>query len=119
MKTVLVVDDNKNQLLLYEHELSLEGYTVITAVDGHEALRKIKEYSPNLVITDIIFPKMDGIEFIGRIISECKAIPIIINTACSIYMDDYMTWLAHAYIIKSSDLSELKNKVKELIGKAD
>lgn len=115
MKTILVVDDNKNHLLLYEHELSLEGYTVITATDGHEALRKIKEYSLDLVITDIIFPRMDGIELIGRIISECNAIPIIINTACSIYKDNFMTWLSDAYIIKSSDLSELKNKIRELI----
>lgn len=121
MKTILVVDDNKNHLLLYEHELSLEGYTVITAMDGHEAVKKIKEYSPDLVITDIVLFKINGngIELIGNILRECKHmdknIPIIINTAYSSCKDNFVAWLTDAYILKSSDLSELKNKIKELL----
>lgn len=117
MKTILVVDDDKNQLLLYKQELSLEGYTVITAMDGLEAIQKIKEHSPDLVVMDINMPKMDGIESMGKILGEHRKIPIIINTAYSSYQDNFMTWLADAYIVKSSDLSGLKNKIKELIDK--
>ena len=66
---------------------------------------------------DINMPKMSGIESIGKILSEHKKIPIIINTAYSSYKDDFMSWSADAYIIKSSDLKELKDKIKELLGK--
>lgn len=114
MKTLLVVDDDKNHLLLYEKELSLEGYNIITAKDGREAIKKAEEHLPDLVVMDIILPKMDGIESMGRILSKQK-IPIIINTAYSSYKDNFMTWSADAYIIKSSDLTELKNKIKELL----
>lgn len=119
MKTILVVEDNKNQLLLYERELSLEGYNIITAKDGYEALKKVKEHSPDLVVIDIILPKIDGIELMGKILGEHKKIPIIIHTAYSSYMDNFMSWVADAYIIKSSDLNELKNKMKELLGKIE
>lgn len=103
VQTILVVEDDKNQLLLYEQELSVEGYIVITAKNGYEAVKKSQEYSPDLVIMDIILPKMDGIESMGRIMSERKKIPIIINTAYSSYGDNFMAWGADAYIIKSSD----------------
>jgi CheY-like chemotaxis protein len=66
---------------------------------------------------DINMPKMDGIEAMGKILSEHKRIPIIINTAYSSYKDDFMSWSADAYIIKSSDLKELKDKIKELLQK--
>ncbi|MDN3512476.1 MAG: response regulator [Candidatus Jettenia sp. CY-1] len=115
MKTILVVEDDKNQLLLYKQELSLEGYNVITAKDGLEAIQKVNEQIPDLIVMDINMPKMDGIESMSRILHERK-IPIIINTAYSSYKDDFMSWSADAYIIKSSDLKELKNKVRELLG---
>ncbi|HHT9129377.1 MAG TPA: response regulator [Candidatus Brocadiaceae bacterium] len=116
MKTILVVEDDKNQLLLYEQELSLEGYNVIMAKDGQEAVRKVKEQMPDLIVMDINMPKMNGIESMNRILSEHRKIPIIINTAYSSYKDNFMSWSADAYIIKSSDLRELKSKIKELIG---
>ena len=116
MKTILLVEDDKNQLLLYKQELSLEGYNIITAQDGREALLKVIEELPDLIVMDINMPKMSGIESIGKILSEHKKIPIIINTAYSSYKDDFMSWSADAYIIKSSDLKELKDKIKELIG---
>lgn len=119
MKTILIVENDKNQLLLYEHELSREGYNIITAKDGCEALKKVKEHFPDLVITDIILPRMEGIELMSRILSERKTIPIIINTAYGSYKDNFTTWAAKAYIIKSSDLNELKNKIKELLGKIE
>ena len=117
MKTILLVEDNKNQLLLYKQELSLEGYNIITAQDGQEAVKKVKEHTPDLIVMDINMPKINGIEAIGKILGEHKKIPIIINTAYSSYKDNFMSWSADAYIIKSSDITELKDKIKELIGK--
>ena len=116
MKTILLVEDDKNQLLLYKQELSLEGYSIITAQDGQEAVKKVKEHTPDLIVMDINMPKINGIEAIGKILSEHRKVPIIINTAYSSYKDNFMSWSADAYIIKSSDLKELKNKIKELLG---
>ncbi len=117
MATILVVEDDKNQRLLYEQELKLEGYEVVTASDGKDALVKIQEQLPDLIIMDINMPKMDGIETIGKILGKNKEIPVIINTAYSNYKDNFMSWAADAYIVKSSDLLELKNTVKEILAK--
>ena len=117
MTTILLVEDNKNQCLLYEQELRLEDYEVITASDGKDALKKVQEQIPDIIIMDICMPKMGGIEAMGRVLSNHKGIPIIIHTAYSNYKDNFMSWAADAYIVKSSDLSELKNKIKELLAK--
>jgi len=117
MITVLVVEDDKNQRLLYEQELKLEGYEVVTAADGKDALGKIQEQLPDLIIMDINMPKMDGIETMGKILGKNREIPVIINTAYSNYKDNFMSWAADAYIVKSSDLSELKNTAKEVLAK--
>ncbi|MGR3311534.1 MAG: response regulator [Candidatus Brocadiales bacterium] len=115
MKIVLVVEDDKNQGLLYEQELKLEGYNVMLARNGQEAVTKVEEQIPDIIIMDITMPTMDGIESMGKILAKHSKIPVIINTAYSSYKDNFMTWSADAYIVKSSDLNELKNKVKELL----
>jgi CheY-like chemotaxis protein len=117
MTTILLVEDDKNQRLLYEQELKHDGYEVVTASDGKEALGKVQEQLPDIVIMDINMPKMDGIEAMGRILSKNKKVPVVINTAYSNYKDSFMSWAADAYIVKSSDLSELKNTIKEILTK--
>lgn len=117
MTTILVVEDDKNQRLLYEQELRLEGYDVVTASDGKEALEKVQEQLPDLIVMDINMPRMDGIETMGKILGKNKEIPVIINTAYSNYKDNFMSWAADAYIVKSSDLSELKSTVKKILAK--
>ena len=119
MTTILLVEDDKNQSLLYEQELRQEGYEIITAFNGKEALEKVQEQLPDIIIMDINMPKMDGIEAMGRILSNNKNVPVIINTAYSNYKDSFMSWAADAYIVKSSDLSELKDKIKEVLANRD
>ena len=117
MTTILLVEDDKNQRLLYGQELRHEGYEVVTASNGKEALEEVQEKLPDIVIMDINMPKMDGIEAMGRILGKNKEIPVIINTAYSNYKDSFMSWAADAYIVKTSDLSELKEKIKEVLAK--
>ncbi len=119
MTTILLVEDDKNQRLLYEQELRYDGYEVVTATDGKEAVKKVQEQLPDIVIMDINMPKMDGIEAMGRILSANKEVPVIINTAYSNYKDSFMSWAADAYIVKSADLSELKGKIKEVLANRD
>jgi len=115
MKTILVLDDDPNQLLLYKQELRSEGYHVITARDGITAVKKVDDYLPDLIVMEIIIPNMAALESVGRILSNDRKIPIIINTALSNCNKNFMTWPADAYLIKSSNLNGLKDKIKELL----
>jgi DNA-binding response OmpR family regulator len=115
MASLLVVDDDDNLRLLYEQELGDEGYEVVLAASGQEALDLLTDKRPDLVILDISMPGMDGIEVLGKILAKDKSLPVILNTAYSTYKDNFMTWSADAYVVKSGDLSELRAKIKELL----
>ncbi len=119
MWNILVVEDDKNQSLLYKRELTEEGYNVFIARDGREAVTMAKLNPPDLVVLDINMPGMDGIEAMGKILGENNKIPIVINTAYSSFKDNFMTWSADAYIVKSADLSELKSTIKEILVKKE
>jgi len=114
-KKILIADDEKNIRLLYKTELELEGYIIELAENGMICLEKIDTFKPDLVILDIRMPGMDGLETLNQILGKNNLIPIIINSAYSSYKDNFMSWSADAYITKSSDMTELKNKVKELL----
>ena len=114
---LLVVDDEVNQALLYEQELEDEGYEVDTVNSGMEALEKIKEKKYDLVILDIGMPEMDGLETLGRLLGIDNKIPVILCTAYPSYKDNFMSWAADAYVVKSMDITELKEKIKESLAK--
>jgi DNA-binding response OmpR family regulator len=116
VKKILVVEDDESQRLLYHDEFSESGYEVVMAANGREALEQLDMAKPDLIILDIVMPVMDGMETLGRIIREHRDVPIILNTAYSSYKDDFMSWGADAYVVKSADLEELKAKVKEVLG---
>ncbi len=116
MKKILVVEDDESQRLLYHDELAEDGYEVMLAANGREALKQLDRGKPDLIILDIVMPVMDGMETLGRIIREYRDVPVILNTAYSSYRDDFMSWGADAYVVKSADLGELKAKVREVIG---
>ena len=113
--TVLVVEDDLNQRALYEEELLEEGYRVITAGDGREALRQVESANPDLVVMDVNMPVMDGLDTLSQMLEGHSHLPVIINTAYASYKDSFTSWSADAYIVKSSDLTELKATVKRLL----
>ncbi len=115
MEKVLCVDDDLSLLRLYQEELADEGYKVILAKDGREALKKFENESPNVVVMDIRMPVMDGIETLTAMLGKDRQIPVILNTAYPQYRENFMTWGAEAYVIKSSDLTELKRKIREVL----
>ncbi|NMB63549.1 MAG: response regulator [Spirochaetes bacterium] len=115
MKKILIVEDEQHQRELYAMELQEEGYEVDQAANGKEAVDKVKVNKYDCVVLDIRMPEMDGIEALGKILSRDKKVPIIIYTAYSNYKSNFMTWTADAYITKSSNLKELKDKIKELV----
>jgi len=116
MKTILVVDDEKNLRILYKKELEDEGYHVLAASCGEEGLEIIKKEHVDLAILDIKMDGMDGIQMLREVLTHNRNIKIILNSAYSSYKSDFSTWSADAYLIKSSDLREMKDKIEELLG---
>ena len=116
-KRLLVVDDEVNQGLLYEQELEDDGYEVDVVNSGVEALEMVKANSYDVVILDIGMPEMDGLETLGRLLGIDSKIPVILCTAYPSYKDNFMSWAADAYVVKSMDLTELKEKIKESLAK--
>jgi DNA-binding response OmpR family regulator len=117
MKTILVVDDDEAIRTLLQEELEEEGYKVLIATNARDALKMVAAEALDLVILDIRMPGMDGLEALPRILGIKEGLPVIMNTAYTQYQDSFMSWAADAYVVKSSDLTELKEKVKELIQK--
>ena len=115
MIKILLVEDEQPLCLLYEEELSADGYEVTSVHDADSALDALKNKTFDLIITDIRMPGKDGVELIAQIMGLRKDVPIIINTAYQSYKEDFMTWAADAYVVKSSSLAELKAKVRELV----
>lgn len=114
--TILVVDDEESVRFLYKEELEEEGFRVITAEDGEEALRKVRTDRPDLITLDIRMPGMDGIEVLHRIREMDKDIPVIMSTAYGEYRHDFNIWASDAYVIKTANLEELKRNIRRLLG---
>ena len=114
---ILIADDEPNLRLLYQSELEAEGYEVLIATDGKEAVAAVERERPDLVVLDIRMPGMDGVEALGRILDRERTMPVILNTAYSSEQENFMTWSADAYVIKSADVGVLKQKIAEVLEK--
>ena len=117
MPTLLICEDDDHQRLLYEEELRDEGYDIVVAHSGHEALEMAQRVAPDLVILDIAMPGMDGIETLGQLLSKNNQLPVILHTAYATYKDNFMSWSADAYVIKAADLTELKAEIRRVLAK--
>ncbi|TMK18558.1 MAG: response regulator [Actinobacteria bacterium] len=119
-KRVLVVDDDRVIQQLLQVNLELEGYDVVaTASDGNEALDKVASLKPDLVILDIMMPKMDGLEVTRRLKAQPKLakIPIILLSARAQDLDirEGLDIGADAYLTKPFDPVELLEVVGRLL----
>ncbi len=114
---ILIVDDDPNILRLYKEELLEEGYEVLTASNGQEALDKFEKDEFDLVTLDILLPDIDGIKLLRQMKEKRPRIPVIMSTAYD-YRDDFAVWASEAYIVKSADMTELKATIRKLLGKA-
>jgi DNA-binding response OmpR family regulator len=118
-KLVLVVDDEENIRLLYKEELVEEGFDVMLAETGFEAIDIVKNNDVDIVILDIKMPKIDGIETLRLLKEENRDLPVILCSAYGEYKQDFCTWASDAYIVKTADLSELKTVINNILKKED
>lgn len=104
MSKVLVVDDERQIVKLIEVNLLLEDFDVITASDGFEALRRVEEEQPDLIILDIMMPRMDGWEVLRQVRKgeDSQDIPVVVLTARTNDADMIQGWQlgADEYITK-------------------
>ena len=116
MKTILIIDDEANIRQLYRDELSDAGYRVVTAADWEEARGLLGQVSPDLVTLDIkMNPGPNGIEVLRMIKEIRKDLPVIMVTAYGDYKADFGVWASEAYVVKSPDLTELKQQIAQLL----
>ena len=119
--SILLVEDDEFLAELYATKLNLEGFDVSLAVDGEKGLKMVKEKKPDLILLDIILPKMDGFELLKTLKNDkaLKDIPVILLTNLS-QKDEVKKGLelgAQDYLIKAHFMpSEVVKKIKKTIG---
>jgi DNA-binding response OmpR family regulator len=119
-KKILVVDDEVNIVKMLESRLKASGYEVVAAHDGQEGLDKARSEQPDLIILDLMMPKIDGYN-VCRMLKfddRYKHIPIMMVTAKDQESDVKLGFevRADAYVTKPFDSKALLEKVKEFIG---
>lgn len=112
-KRILVVDDEEGIQLLYREEFEDEGYEVISAYNGDDALIIFLEQPPDLVILDINMPGMNGIEVLRRMKETHPHLPVILSSAYQEYKQDIGSWASEEYIVKSANMDDLKEAVRK------
>ncbi len=120
MFRILVVDDDKNMRMLFKALLEREKYTVFTAENGEDALRVMDEEYIDLVILDIMMPKMDGYEFTRTLREVDNNLPILMVSAKQLPKDKHKGFLVGTddYITKPIDNNEMLLRVKALLRRA-
>src|SRR6266487_1913234 len=117
--TVLTADDDPHLLRLVMRNLELEGYEVLTASDGQQALEQIKAHTPDLVLLDVMMPKMDGFTVCQQV-RAFSAVPIIIVTARGQDQDKVrgLDLGADDYLTKPFSIEELLARVRAVLRRA-
>lgn len=118
MKKILLVEDDRHLQFLIREELADDGYDVAVASNGREALTLLfdeRNDEPDLIILDIRMPKMDGLDTFGHILKSRIDKPVIIHTAYASYRDNPIAMAADAYVLKSHDLTRLKDAIQVLL----
>ena len=120
MAKILVVDDEEHIVMILKDSLEFSGFQVVTAYDGVDALQRVEEDRPDLIVLDIGMPKLDGWEVCRRLKSDekTKAIPIIILTAYAQTSDQRKGAQlgADRFITKPCDLTYLVEEINTLLG---
>lgn len=118
---ILIIEDDRYILKMYQLKLSLEGYTVEIAENGKDGVEKVKEFMPDIILLDILMPEMDGFEVLkivkGEI--ETKDIPVLImsNLGQEDHIQKGMALGAVGYVVKSQFTpSKVVEKIKETLG---
>lgn len=112
---VLVVEDDESEAQLYEELFTDEGYEVRVVRDAERAIEAIREARPDVVVLDINMPGKDGLDLLRELMDVDPTLPVVLNTAYAAYKDNFMSWSAVAYVLKTSDSTELLQTVRNVL----
>ncbi|MBR8835765.1 MAG: response regulator transcription factor [Stigonema ocellatum SAG 48.90 = DSM 106950] len=117
--TILIVDDDLGTRLSISDYLKLSGYSVLTADDGQQALAMVQDYHPDLMVTDIIMPKMNGYELVRRVRQHpaFRLLPVILLTARTKTQERILGYQSGCdlYLPKPFELEELAAAIRNLL----
>jgi two-component system alkaline phosphatase synthesis response regulator PhoP/two-component system response regulator VicR len=122
-KKIMAVDDERHIVRLIQVNLERSGFQVITAFDGPDALKKVETDRPDVIVLDVMMPKMDGFEVLKRLQAnpETRNIPVIMLTAKAQDADVFRGWSSgvSAYLTKPFNPLELITFVKRILSGRD
>ncbi len=114
---LLIVDDEKNIRELYAADLEDAGYQVDTAADAAQVADLLQKHRFDLVVLDIHMGNECGLDILQDIIRERKDLPVVLCSAYSCYKEDFSSWLADGYVVKSSDTAALRDEIEKVLAK--
>jgi DNA-binding response OmpR family regulator len=119
MRKILIADDEPNLVVTLKFNLEREGYSVLTAADGEEAVAAVRQYHPDLLVLDLMLPRLNGME-VCRIVRRESSLPIIILTAKTDELDRVLGLEVGAddYVTKPFSVKELIARVRAQLRRA-
>jgi len=112
---LLFIDDEEGFLELYRSAFSRDGFAVETTTTIEGARDRLAQGGIDLVILDIRLGETSGLALLKEIKAKDSRMPVVLSTAYARYQDDFSSWLADAYVVKSSELEELKQAVRRCL----
>lgn len=121
MKKILVIDDDQFFCKTLEGALPAEKYTLVSAEDGEVGLEKLKSEKPDLIILDLMMPKLDGTAFLKKLqeSTDLPKVPVLVSSNLSSVkkISDVMTMGAVGYVIKSDEsLQSIVQDIERVLG---
>lgn len=115
MAKILIVDDEPSIRLLYRDTLEEEGHEVMEAATGSEATGLLDGGTFDLIVLDIRLREESGLNLLQALVHRKPQVPVILCSAFTSYQDNYTSWLADSYLVKSSDPEELAREVRKVL----
>ncbi|MBF0479581.1 MAG: response regulator [Candidatus Omnitrophica bacterium] len=116
---ILLVDDDRVNTALIKFGLAEHGYTIITAADGEQGLASVEKDKPDLIVLDVLMPKMNGFEFMNELkrMQGFDITPVIMLTANETMEDVFRLEGVKGYFVKPiNDLNALQQKIVQCLG---
>lgn len=114
-KRILIVEGENGLRELYQTELETEDYSVATVAGGNEALKELNNETIDLMVLALELPDGFGLDFLQDFVATNGDLKVVINTSCPVYKMDFRSWAADAFLLKSSDLRELRRTIDTLL----
>ena len=117
---ILVIEDEEDMLLGLQHNLEYEGYEVMSATGGREALQKVERLTPDLVLLDVMLPELNGFEVLRELQATHPRLPVILLTSKSLEADRLQGFRLGAddYVTKPFSVQELLARVQAVLRRA-